>query len=185
MKLICPACGFGADADGFIAELDQARALAAALKVPSALAGPLMSYLRLFRPEKRHLTSRKVEKLLGELLPMIAAGRVRWKGRDWAAPLDAWVAAFEELAGRRDKLTLPLDGHGYLMAVLAGGANRTEAAAEAQTEQTRQRGQQPATPEKRDYRPVIRPQGIPEHVREHFVRAGMLPPPDQSTGDTE
>jgi len=128
MKLVCPCCGYAADADGFIAEIESGRAVALALKVPSPLAGPLMSYLRLFRPAQRHLTGRKVEKLLAELLPMIAAGRIERHGRQWVAPVDAWAAAMEELASRRDKLTLPLHGHGYLLEMLSGNANGQEAA---------------------------------------------------------
>ena len=196
MKLVCPCCGYAADADGFIAEIESGRAVALALKVPSPLAGPLMSYLRLFRPAQRHLTGRKVEKLLAELLPMIAAGRIERHGRQWVAPVDAWAAAMEELASRRDKLTLPLHGHGYLLEMLSGNANGQEAARESKTEDARRvgahRGSTDGGP--RSYAPVVKQQSapppitqaIPPHIREHFVNSGLLKTTDQSaTGDTD
>lgn len=186
MKLVCPSCGYAADADGFIAEIESGRALTLALKVPSPLAGPLMSYLRLFRPPNRHLTGRKVEKLLAELLPMIVAGRIERHGRQWIAPVDAWAAAMEELASRRDKLTLPLHGHGYLLEMLSGAANGQEASRESKAEDARRTGAHRGSPEvtaPRSYAPVVKQQGMPPHVLEQLQRA--LNKTTRQPGDTD
>ena len=64
-------------------------------------------------------------------------GAITWKGRDWPAPLRAWQVAIDQLLSKRNAATLelPLTGHGYLYAVLAGMADKQEAAAELEREQ--------------------------------------------------
>ena len=99
MKLVCPSCGFFAAPDAFLNEADVQRALLLAMKVPAPLAASLQQYLRLFRPAQRALTARRVETLLGELLPMIEAARIERRGRVWPAPVDSWRAALDEIVG--------------------------------------------------------------------------------------
>ena len=137
MRLVCPSCGFFASPEAFLGEAEAQRALLLAFKVPSPLAASLHQYLRLFRPEQRALTARRVETLLAELLPMIEAGRVERRGRLWPAPLEAWRAALDEMVGKRDRLTLPLKSHGYLLEILVGHADKAEGAVETKREQDR------------------------------------------------
>lgn len=137
MKLVCPSCGFFASPEAFLGEAEAQRALLLAFKVPSPLAASMHQYLRLFRPAQRALTARRIETLLTELLPMIEAGRIERRGRLWPAPVDAWRAAFDEIVVKRDRLTLPLKSHGYLLEILVGYADRSEGAVEAKREQER------------------------------------------------
>jgi len=101
-----------------------------------ALAKLLVQYVVLFRPATRQLSLDRLAALLGELLPLIEAGRIERGGRIWAAPLDAWKAALEDMIAKRDKLTLPLKSHGYLLEVIAGQAGKAEAAAETRKQNT-------------------------------------------------
>lgn len=137
MKLVCPSCGFFASPDAFVAEGDEQRALLLAFKVPSQLAASMHQYLRLFRPAQRALTARRVESLLAELLPMIEVCRIERRGRIWPAPVEAWRAGLDEMVAKRDRLTLPLKSHGYLLEILVGYADKAEGAAETKREQGR------------------------------------------------
>lgn len=151
MRLTCPGCGAVGSLELFCSDVD-ARAFAASMgKVSPVLARPITEYLSLFRPAKRVLTLPRARKLLDELLPMIEAGSIRRHGRDWMVSIAAWQAALDQMVAGRDKLTLPLKTHGYLLEILAGDANRQEAQAENERERERQRrtgaGPQPTTAE--------------------------------------
>lgn len=137
MKLVCPSCGFFASPEAFLGEADEQRALLLAFKVPSQLAASMHQYLRLFRPEHRALTARRVESLLAELLPMIEVCRIERRGRIWPAPVEAWRTALDEIVAKRDRLTLPLKSHGYLLEILVGYADKAEGMAETKREQDR------------------------------------------------
>ncbi len=145
MKLSCPACGFIADPDGFLAERDELAGIAAALSLPAPLSGPLMQYLRLFRPQQRALTTRRLRGLLGELLPPIRDAKLAHDGRLWSAPLPLWTAALEAMLAKRDagKLRLPLKSHGYLFEIVVGLAGAAESGVEKQSED-RRAGRTPA-----------------------------------------
>jgi len=137
MRLTCPACGATQSLDVAIAHHAAREALMVAFACPAPL-GPLLTrYLGLFRSPGRALSFDRVERLLGELLPMLQAGRVERHGRAWAAPQDVWRAALEQMINGADKLTLPLKSHGYLLEIIAGMANRGEAAIEARRESAR------------------------------------------------
>lgn len=139
MRLSCPACGFHADADAFLAERSEQEALALALTFPGPLAASLMQYLRLFRPAKRALTAKRVGTLLAELASPVLSARIERGGRAWAAPVVAWQFAIEEMLAKRDagKLQLPLKSHGYLFEIVAGMAAKAEAKAESKAEDVR------------------------------------------------
>lgn len=139
LTLVCPSCGFYGPPDAYLAEGSASRGLLLALSAPAALAAPLQQYLRLFRPAKRALSARRVVTLLEELLPMIVEARVSRDGVTYPAPLDYWREALDELIAGRDRLTLPLKGHGYLLAMIAGYAKKAEAAGE-QAREERARG---------------------------------------------
>ncbi|MCC6195689.1 MAG: hypothetical protein IT518_14595 [Burkholderiales bacterium] len=156
MKMSCPSCGFVADGEAFLAERASLDVLAAALTLPAALAGPLLQYLRLFRPPQRALTVKRLGALLGELVEPIKAAKIERHGRVWPAPVSAWQFALEEILARRDagKLVLPLRSHGYLFEVVAAQANAAEARGESRREEQRagrtpvgRRAPQPTTPE--------------------------------------
>lgn len=137
MRLNCPACGATASLDVLIGNDGAREAVMAALQIPAPIGKLLVQYVALFRPAQRQLSFDRVASILGELLPMIEAAKIERNGRTWAAPLDYWRAALEEVTTKRDKLTLPLKSHGYLLEVIVGLANKAEGAQEDKAEETK------------------------------------------------
>lgn len=142
MKTSCPACGAAFSLDALLGNEGAREAVMAALAIPAPLGKLLVQYLALFRPAlrpgsgqaPRMLSFDRVAGLLGELLPMIEAGKIARSGRTWSAPQDYWKQALEEMLAKRDKLTLPLKSHGYLLAIIESYGNKAEARSEAQQE---------------------------------------------------
>lgn len=134
MRLTCPSCGAMSSLDALIGHKAARDAVIAALKLPAALGELLIHYVALFRPAQRQLSMARLAALLGELQPLIEAGRIERGGRIWVAPMDAWKSALEDMITKRDKLTLPLKSHGYLLEIIASQAGKVEAAAETRKE---------------------------------------------------
>ena len=127
--ITCPACGAIFDiVVAFQSEEDRAAFDRLAASV-TPLKARLMHYIALHRTAKHQLKLRKQAALLLQLLPDLERQAITWKGRDWPAPLTAWTQAIDQMLERRDASTLelPLKGHGYLYAVLAGMAVRGQA----------------------------------------------------------
>lgn len=118
---------------------DNQRAFARLATVSIPLGARVLQYVSLFTPPKTRLTAAKKIKLLLQLLPDLERRAITFKGRDWAAPLEAWAQAIDQMLGARDagRLELPMKGHGYLYAILSGLSDKHEANAEAQTEAER------------------------------------------------
>lgn len=102
--------------------------------ISGPLAGAVLRYLALFRPASRQLSFDRVATLLADLNPMIMSARVQRSGRSYAAPREVWIDAIDSILAQRDRLTLPLKSHGYLLEIIAGAANKAEATAEAKRE---------------------------------------------------
>jgi hypothetical protein len=140
MKLTCPNCYETLSLAALI-EHDAAReAVRLALEFPSPLGKHLFQYTSLFKPAQRALSMDRFASILSELLPMIQAAQIDRAGRIWPAPQVYWQQAFESMWLGRDKLTLPLKSHGYLLEILVSFANKAEAKAETQSEQGRKYG---------------------------------------------
>jgi hypothetical protein len=137
MKLSCPACGAVASLDVLIGHEGARDAVMVSLSLPAPLGNLLVQYLALFRPASRNLSMDRVANLLGELKVMISEARIERGGRTWSAPQDYWKMALEEMIGKRDKLTLPLKSHGYLLAIIEGYGSKAEGKQEAQAEARR------------------------------------------------
>lgn len=137
MKLSCPACGATASLDVLLGHEGARDAVMAALALPAPLGKLLVQYIGLFRPAQRQLSFDRVASLINELLPMIAAARIERNGRSHSAPLEYWQMAMAEMLAKRDKLTLPLKNHGYLLTIIEGYSSKAEAKAENQTEARR------------------------------------------------
>ena len=143
----CPACGAEFDlAVAFSHEVDQ-RALSRLAAVSIPLGARVLRYVALFTPPKQRLTMAKKLKLILQLLPDLERKAITHKGRDWEAPLAAWAQAIDQMLAARDaqRLELPMKGHGYLFAILAGMADKHEASAEQQREQQLRTGPRAAT----------------------------------------
>ena len=145
--LSCPVCGTELDLTVLFAHEGDQRALARLAAVSIPLGGRVLQYLALFTPPKQRLTAAKKIKLILQLLPDLERGAISWKGRDWVAPREAWAMAIDQMLAARDaqRLELPMKGHGYLYAILAGMADKFEGQAEQQREQALRTGPRAAT----------------------------------------
>lgn len=134
--MACPACGSELTLEHLLGSADDERAFARLVALSVPLADLVLRYVNLFTPPKQRLTLRKKVRLIAQLLPDLQRGAITHKGRDWAAPHSAWAQAIEQMLSKRaaGSLQLPMTGHGYLYAVLAGMADKLEGQAEAQHE---------------------------------------------------
>lgn len=134
MRLSCPSCGAVSSLDGLL-QHDAARAaMASAYALSAPLGVALYRYMALFRPAQRALTWDRVATLTNELLPMIEAQQIVRNRKTYFVPRDSWIAGFEQILAQRDKLTLPLKSHGYLLEILAGLAEKAQHAETAKKE---------------------------------------------------
>lgn len=140
MQLNCPACGATFSLDAIIGHEGAREAVLVALQLPAPLGKTLIQYVGLFRPAQRALSMDRLAKLLNELLPMISKAQIERNGSIYSAPIDYWRNAMETMLASRDKLTLPLKSHGYLLEIIAGMAEKTAAKAEQSNENSRRSG---------------------------------------------
>lgn len=141
MKFNCPACGEPLSLAALL-EHDAAReAVLLALQFPAPLGKLLIQYVSLFKPAQRALSMDRFANIMSEMLPMINAAQIERNGRIWPAPMTYWQQALEIMLTSREKLTLPIKSHGYLLSIIAGFAEKSDAKAERQTEQGRKYGE--------------------------------------------
>lgn len=140
--LHCPVCGASLSLEVVFSDADARQALDRLVALSVPLGARVLKYVGLHKPPRQHLTAAKKIKLLLQLLPDLERGAVRYKGRDWTASATTWAAAFDQVCAASDggAIDLPLKGHGYLYAVVAGIADKAEARAEAQREAERKTG---------------------------------------------
>lgn len=164
MQIVCPSCHARYALEAGLSEADARRVMPIAGRLPPSIAPLAFSYLGLFRPAQRSLSWRRTADLLGELADMIEEGGIRRRGRAWKADVTAFQTALETVLNRRDKLTLPLKNHGYLMEVLVGVVNGQEAKAERETETARRR------PREQDRGPVSAAEVVEKNMRHQWDR---------------
>ena len=145
--LACPVCGSELDLAVLFSHEHDQRALARLAAISIPLGSRVLQYLALFTPAKQRLTAAKKIKLILQLLPDLERQAITHKGRDWRAPLEAWAQAIDQMLAARDaqRLELPMKGHGYLYAVLAGMADKHEARTEQEREEQLRTGPRAAT----------------------------------------
>lgn len=140
----CPTCGSEESLDALLHRLidedSTRRILAEIVTISLPLGGKVVRYIRLHKPAKHVLRVEKVTTLLKELAPDLRRGVISFKGRDWAAPVQTWSDALDEVfrAQNTGTLNLPLQGNGYLYAVITRLSNDVEASAERAREIERQ-----------------------------------------------
>lgn len=140
--LTCPACAAELDLSVLFAHQADHHALARLIAVSVPLGARVMQYISLHTPAKQRLTAAKKIKLVIQLLPDLERQAITRAGRDWPAPHLLWAQAIDQMLATRDaqRLDLPLKGHGYLYAVLQGMADKGEALAEREAEQSKRHG---------------------------------------------
>ena len=149
MKATCPNCGTQGHVAAFFVE-DEGKRLAATLAgmVPE-LGRAVIGYLGLFKPAKTALRMARAAKLAIEIDALANAGSVcrddRAGVRRPCTPA-TWAAGIEQMLAQRAALSLPLDGHNYLRAVVYGLADKADAAAERQVHEQLRVGNRPAAP---------------------------------------
>ena len=138
MQGTCPVCFARFAIEAAFAEPAARRFITTVVELP-VRPDLVVRYLGLFRPPKRALAWSRANRLADELAEAMRAGRIRRRGRDWAAPPEAWTEALATVVARRDEgaLDLPFRDHAYLWEVLMRAASRSEAAQERAVEEER------------------------------------------------
>jgi hypothetical protein len=138
MQLCCPACDSVFPIAAGFAEADGKRLAALLADFEPALGRASIAYLALFKPAKSALRISRALRLVGELQQLVAGGDVakdeRTGVRRPTTPA-LWVQGIEQMLAQRAALTLPLDSHGYLRAVVFGLADKADAQVERDREQ--------------------------------------------------
>lgn len=158
MRIICPSCQTDFPLEAGINDVDARAAVQRAFSL-TPIGKMLLAYVQLFRRGNRALSMGKLIRILDQLIPMIQAGKIEYKGSTWAAPQAYWENAIQQMLDGREKLTLPLESHNYLFAIIRGYADKSEDQAEKQTEARKvgglsQRHQEPP-----------KTKGMPEEIR--------------------
>lgn len=138
MRATCPECGSYGHLSTFFTEDDGKRLAASLADMEPTLGRAVIGYLGLFKPAKTALRMQRAAGLVDELRALVAAGAVCRDERSGVrrpAPPAMWAQGIEQMLAQRASLTLPLQGHGYLRAVVYGIADSADAAAERQKEQ--------------------------------------------------
>ena len=180
--IVCPCCQSVYPLEAALNDLAAREAVVEAFRL-TPVGDLLLGYIGLFKPPKRALAMSRTARLLKELLPMIRDARIERNGRIWSAPQDYWRMALSEMLDRRDKLTLPLKNHSYLLTIIVGYGDKAEARQEAQNEarkagRTPVGGQIPSPPAplppagEGGRRPG---EGKPRNVMPAFVKAALKP----------
>lgn len=135
MRIQCPCCGeqFPLEA-GFLD--DEGKRLAAQFAgMEPRLGRAVLAYLRLFSPAKRGLRTSRAIKLVEDLVQLVDSGSVTRDARTTdSKPATAvvWAAGIDQMLAQRERLTLPLENHHYLRAVVYSIASDPQQVAKVQ-----------------------------------------------------
>lgn len=139
MRATCPDCGAQAHLSAFFAEDDGKRLATLMADMQPELGRAVIAYLGLFKPAKNALRLPRAVKLVQELAALVSAGTVCRDERNGVRRSSSpamWTAGIEQ----RASLTLPLENHNYLRAVVFGLADKADAATERQREESARAG---------------------------------------------
>ncbi|MCD0281294.1 hypothetical protein JWH04_20520 [Xanthomonas melonis] len=137
MRATCPECGTQAHVAAFFVEDDGKRLAVIVANMPPDLGRATLGYLGLFKPSKTALRIGRAAKIAAEVAELVASGTVckdERAGVRRPASASMWAAAMEQMVAQRAALSLPLESHGYLRAVVFGLADKADAANERQRE---------------------------------------------------
>lgn len=127
----CMMCGGRTPVELAVENEAASRAVTRCMQSLGDVGRGMLAYMALHRPPKRTLTWEKVARLLDELLSLYDRGSVTRDGITTATSDAVWIAALAETRDAAPRLDLPLNDHGYLMAVLAGMARKAQRAGDA------------------------------------------------------
>ena len=133
MRLTCPCCDTEFPIEAGFSEADGKRFAALVAELEPALGRAVLAYLRLFKPNKTALRLSRATRIVDELMMLVRAGTVcRDERAGMRRPADqtVWAAGIEQMLAAREGLSLPLDNHNYLRAVVYGLADKADAKAE-------------------------------------------------------
>lgn len=164
--LHCPCCRSKLDLAVLFACASDRSAIEQLVSIGLPMGDLVLQYLMLHTPPKQCLSSAKQIKLIRLLLPDLRREAIKRGGQDRPVPHAIWAKALADILLRRDTLELPLKGHGYLYSMLAGMAEKADAAQEAQTEAAR-RAAPPAAP--------VTVRGQPKSIADALAGAGATP----------
>lgn len=171
--LRCPSCGGEMSLDVLISHNELRQATVDLVEKSLVLGSLVLRYVGLFRPATNRMSADRFAKLVMQLAPDLQRNAITFRGRDWQVTNPVWQQGFEAMLEKAaaSKLTLPLENHAYLYAVLVGLADKTEAVQEEAVEQSR-RVQAPAvaTAPAALADLVNRSPGMPAHIREEAER---------------
>lgn len=112
-------------------EHDAARAaVARCMESLGDVGRGMLAYMALHRPAQRTLTWEKTARLLDELLGHYDAGYIERDRVRHALTPALWIEALAAVRDQAATLTLPLEGHAYLLTILAVKASKAHATAE-------------------------------------------------------
>ncbi len=138
MKLTCPACGFAAGLEAYIADAEWREAVIASAAFPGDCGVPAVHYVGMFRPLKRGLTPDRAARLFRELNDMITKG-VDFDRQRIEAPSHIWRQALLQVLDAPN-IRRPLRNHHYLIRVVQGLlARRADEEQSARAERYRSR----------------------------------------------
>ena len=141
--LTCPECGAEFGLTQAMQDRDGRLWVDLIMDLPPITIKPLIHYLYLFKPAKRGLTWKRKLKLTKELALMLKAAQVERNGITYAVPASQWAEAMTALVDTPPAtLKLPLKGHGYLLSILAGNAEKAAAVDEQREEKKKRYRQQ-------------------------------------------
>ena len=133
MQATCPCCQTAFPLEAGMLDADAKRLALVLAGADPALGRALIGYLRLHKPAKTVLRMGKAAKLAEEVVALATASEVRRGGVSRPNAARYWAMAIEQMLELRDKLRLPLSGHGYLTEVAYSLADSADAAFERQT----------------------------------------------------
>lgn len=127
---ICPTCGTRGPLASFAGDAEARQFDDVLSKLPAGLGRLALGYMALFGPTKRSLSWPRALDLLTELSDAIHAQSVHFRRQIIPVPHAHWQHALREMLDRVDRLTLPLESHGYLIKILVGLHERSADRAE-------------------------------------------------------
>ena len=137
MRATCPECGTQAHISAMFVEDDGKRLAMTVAGMAPELGRAVLAYLGLFKPAKTALRMARAAKIAQEVAELVGAGTVCRDERGGvrrSASASQWAVGMEQMLAQRGSLSLPLESHGYLRAVVFGLADKVDAAQERQRE---------------------------------------------------